>query len=138
MKFYHVNHNVADLDRSSNFYKEHFGMTRIDGYELGDMQLVFLGFEPGNAVLELTWLENRNLNGDVLDFYKGQTDLSSVDSVKKPFHMAFFSNDFETDLAKHKAAGIVVEEELEVGIYFVKDPDGYLIEIANGANYDQP
>ena len=43
-------------------------------------------------------------------------------------HVALIAQDFEGLKAKHKAAGLIFDE-LASGIYFIRDPDGHILEI---------
>lgn len=116
LKFYHCNHSVLDIERSVEFYKEQFGLTKyrdIVAYD-GDLRLAFLKDSQTSFRLELTW-------------NKGRTE--PYELGEKEFHVAFYSDNFEKDYARHKKAGIIVSENMEIGLYFVEDPDGYMIEI---------
>ena len=44
-------------------------------------------------------------------------------------HFAFVADDYESALAEHRAMGCVLLENEANNIYFIKDPDGYIIEI---------
>jgi catechol 2,3-dioxygenase-like lactoylglutathione lyase family enzyme len=68
MQFYHVNHNVLNLQQSIEFYEKQLGMQIVCNYEIADstMKLVFMGFDE-KRVLELGWLANHQLKtGDEL------------------------------------------------------------------------
>ena len=45
------------------------------------------------------------------------------------FHLAFTTDDYEAAHEKHAAMGCICFENHEMGLYFIKDPDGYWIEI---------
>ena len=36
----------------------------------------------------------------------------------------------------NEAMGLVVDEEPHASVYFIRDPEGYLVEIGDGALYD--
>ncbi len=114
LTFYHGNHSVADLDASVAFYQAHFGLEAYRRIDVGPLQLVFMKDAATDFRLELTWHADAALPYDL---------------GCREFHLAFYTDEFEQDLARHRAAGIVHLEELEHGLYFVEDPDGYLVEI---------
>jgi lactoylglutathione lyase len=116
LKFYHCNHSVLDLERSVRFYEEQFGLVRyrdVTAYG-GALKLAFMKDGSTEFRLELTW------NRDHREPYA---------LGDKEFHVAFYSDDFDNDLRRHRAAGIVVEENMEIGFYYVEDPDGYRVEV---------
>ena len=116
--FNHFNFNVLDLDRSLSFYREALNLTVDREKEAGDgsFKLVFLGDETGSDFqLELTWLRDR---GDK-PYNLGECE----------FHLAFRTDEFEALHARHKEMGCICFENLDMGVYFIQDPDGYWIEI---------
>ena len=50
------------------------------------------------------------------------------------FHLAFYVDDYEAALKKHKEMGVVAYENADMGIYFIADPDGYWTEIIPAVN----
>ena len=116
LKFYHCNHSVLDIDRSCEFYENNLGLVKIrelTAYE-DSLKLAFLSDGITDFRLELTW--NRD---HVKPYLLGE----------KEFHVAFYTDDYDNLIAKHRAAGIVVKEEPELRLYFIEDPDGYQVEI---------
>ena len=116
LTFYHCNHSVLDIDRSVAFYEKFFGLKKyrdITAYE-GSLRLVFMRDSRTEFRLELTW------NRDHIQPYN---------LGEREFHVAFYSDNFEKDLEQHKEAGIVVSEDKENSIYFIQDPDGYMVEV---------
>ena len=117
-KFYHFNFNVVNLERSLEFYHKALNLSpvRTKEAEDGSFKLVFLGDEAGSDFqLELTWLRDR---GD-----------KPYDLGECEFHLAFRTDAFEALHARHKEMGCICFENLEMGVYFIADPDGYWIEI---------
>ena len=45
------------------------------------------------------------------------------------FHLAFDAEDYDALHARHQAMGCICYENPAMGIYFIKDPDGYWLEI---------
>ena len=44
-------------------------------------------------------------------------------------HIAFFADDYDSAHAMHADMGCICYENLDMGIYFIEDPDGYWLEI---------
>lgn len=114
--FYHNNINVFDLDKSIEFYQKALGLavTREKSAEDGSFKLVFLGDETTPHLLELTWLRDMDRPYDLGD---------------NESHLAMKVDDMEAALALHREMDCVCFENLEMGVYFINDPDGYWIEI---------
>jgi len=123
-KLLHTMIRVKDLDKSISFYCDYLNMKLIrrKDYPSGDFTLVFVGYgdEENNIVLELThnWHSQKDYelgNGfghiaiGVPNIYKtcGELEKAGIEIPRKPGPM------------KH---GTTV-------IAFVRDPDGYMIEL---------
>lgn len=117
LAFYHFNFNVADLERSIAFYKEHFNLTVVKDNTASDgsFRIVFLKDAEGTPFsLELTWLRDHP---------------EAYDLGEQEFHLAFITDEYEAIHQKHNDAGIICFENPKMGIYFVEDPDGYWVEV---------
>ena len=117
-KFDHFNFNVVDLERSLDFYRRALNLAPVRTKEAkdGSFKLVYLGDEAGSHFqLELTWLRDRGEK----PYNLGECE----------FHLAFRTDAFDTLHDRHKAMGCICYENLEMGVYFISDPDGYWIEI---------
>lgn len=114
-KFDHTNFTVYDMDRSLKFYEDALGLTEFARLETASYLFVYLG-DPcrSDHVLELQQLKNRK------EHYTQGDNLS---------HLAFMVDDFEAAYKKHKKLNCVFKEHKVAGLYWIKDPDGYLIEI---------
>ena len=115
-KMYHENYNVLDLDKSLEFYEKALGLKtvrRIDA-EDGSYAIVFIGNDTTDFQLELTWLRDK----------EGSYNLGDEE-----FHLAFHTDDYEAAHKLHEEMGCICFENPEMGIYFIKDPDGYWLEI---------
>ncbi len=115
-KMYHENYNVLDLEKSLEFYDKALGLKpvrRIDA-EDGSYAIVFIGNDTTDFQLELTWLRDR-------------TEPYSLGDEE--FHLAFHTDDYEAAHKLHEEMGCICFENHEMGIYFIKDPDGYWLEI---------
>lgn len=126
MRMLHTMLRVGDLDRSLKFYTEILGMSllRKKDYPEGEFTLAFVGYgdEAENTVLELT--------------HNWGTD--SYDLGNAYGHVAIGVGDVYAAADKIKAAGGDVVREagpMKGGttvIAFVKDPDGYMVELLEG------
>jgi len=112
----HENFNVTDLERSLAFYEKALGLkekrrkTAADGSYI----LVFAGNEETDFELELTWVKEHP---------------QPYDLGEEEFHLAFRTDDFEAAHKLHEEMGCICFENPVMGIYFIKDPDGYWLEI---------
>ncbi len=123
MRLLHTMIRVGDLDKSIVFYTDIFGMKllRKKDYQEGRFTLAFVGYgdESENAVLELThnW------------------DTASYELGNGFGHIAIAVEDVYKACTDIKAKGGEVVREagpMKHGtsvIAFVKDPDGYMIEL---------
>lgn len=115
-KMIHENYNVADLDRSLEFYDKALGLKekRRNVAKDGSFIIVFVGNDYSEFELELTWLKDHP---------------QSYDIGEEEFHLAFQTDDFEAAHALHEEMGCICFENPAMGIYFIQDPDGYWLEI---------
>lgn len=115
-KMIHENYNVADLAKSMAFYEEALGLkeTRRKEAADGSFIIVYLANENSDFELELTWLRDMDRPYNLGDC---------------EFHLAFRTDDYEAAHAKHEAMGCICYENSQMGIYFIKDPDGYWLEV---------
>ena len=115
-KMYHENYNVFDLEASLDFYHRALGLTekRRKTAEDGSYVIVFIGNDETDFELELTWLRDRKTPYNLGD---------------EEFHLAFRTSDYDDAHALHEQMGCICYENPAMGIYFIKDPDGYWLEI---------
>ena len=123
MRLLHTMLRVADLDKSIDFYTEILGMKELRRADNSEYRytLAFVGYgdEADNTVLELTY----NWDEDSYDLGNGYG------------HIAIEFDNIYKACADIKAAGGNVSREpgpVKGGtteIAFVKDPDGYAIEL---------
>lgn len=128
---------VADLEKSLAFYRDILGMQvlRREDFKSGRFTLVFLGYgkESSNTVIELThnWDDNHYQHGnafghlalEVEGIYKfcEQLEQMGVKISRKPGPMLHKENHTEGDQV----------------IAFIKDPDGYSIELIDSEYYQE-
>ena len=115
-KMIHENYNVYDLDKSMAFYEKALGLTERRRKEAADGSfiIVYVGNVEADFELELTWLRDINRPYNLGDC---------------EFHLAFRTDDFEAAHKLHEEMGCICFENKNMGIYFIKDPDGYWLEI---------
>ncbi len=115
-KIDHYNINIMDLEKSLAFYKNALGLKEVrrKNAEDGSFILAFLGDSSTSQRIELTWLRDK----------EGKYELGDNES-----HIAFITDDYEAAYKLHKEMGCICYENKGMGIYFIKDPDGYWIEI---------
>ena len=114
-KFDHSNLTVFNMDRSLKFYEEALGLTEFARLETKSYLFVYMG-DPyrSDHVLELQQIKSR-----IVPYDTGDT-LS---------HLAFMVDDFDAAYEKHKKMNCIFMEHKIAGLYWIKDPDGYIIEI---------
>ena len=114
--FNHFNFNVADLDRSIQFYKDALGLEPVRRKEAedGSFVIVFLGDRRTTFRLELTWLRD----------HPQKYDLGECE-----FHLAVKAEDYQAAHARHQEMGCICFENPPMGIYLNPAPDGYWFEI---------
>lgn len=115
-KMIHENYNVSNLKESLDFYEKALGLAekrRITADD-GSFIIVYVSNEKSTFELELTWLRDRTEPYNLGD---------------EEFHLAFETDDYEAAHKLHEEMGCICFENPEMGIYFIKDPDGYWLEV---------
>lgn len=123
MRLLHTMLRVSQLNRSIDFYTGILGMTLLRRHDFseGRFSLVFLGFgkEEDNTVLELTH------NWDV-DEYSLGTAFGHIAIEVEDVYKA-------CDAIRQKGGEVVRAagpmKGSDITLAFIKDPDGYLIEL---------
>jgi lactoylglutathione lyase len=114
-KISHSNLNVFNLKGSIAFYNQALGLEVVRRHlaEDGSFEIVFLSDADHRYFLELTWL---------LDHAPYQ--LGDNES-----HICFETGDMAAAHELHATMKCICYENLEMGLYFIEDPDGYWLEI---------
>ncbi len=115
-KMIHENYNVSDLQASLDFYEKALGLTEVRRKvaEDGSFIIVYVSNEEADFELELTWLRDHP---------------QKYNLGEEEFHLAFYTDDYEAAHKLHEEMGCICFENHEMGLYFIKDPDGYWLEI---------
>ena len=115
-KMIHENYNVSDLDKALTFYEQALGLTEKRRKEAADGSfiIVYIGNADNDFEVELTWLRDHPQKYDI---------------GEEEFHLAFRTDDYEAAHKLHEEMGCICFENREMGLYFIKDPDGYWLEI---------
>jgi len=117
MRLAHTMIRVKDLESTLEFYRDFIGLEEVRRKPIGDeATLVFLTDDDGSYVIELT-------------VNHGKTDYELGDQFG---HLAFFTDDLETVVAeveRRKWWYRRSRPELSSKYIFVKDPNGYDVEI---------
>jgi lactoylglutathione lyase len=124
MKFVHTNMRVRDIDASLSFYAA-LGFERRGRLQFDGAYNIYLGLPGDGDTLELTVNEGREEPYDLGDGYG---------------HIALSVEDLDGLLERLAAEGIEPEKppyapggREEFRICFVADPDGYRVELIDGA-----
>ncbi len=123
MRILHTMIRVTDLDKSIDFYTNVFGMSllRKKDFPDGKFTLAFVGYgsEEDNAVIELThnWETDQYDMGNAF----GHIAISVDDAYKACDQIADKGGNVVRPAGPMKHGGGVIA--------FVKDPDGYMIEL---------
>ena len=115
-KMIHENYNVSDLQASLDFYEKALGLTEVRRKvaEDGSFIIVYVSNEEADFELELTWLRDHP---------------QKYNLGEEEFHLAFRTDDYEAAHKLHEEMDCICFENREMGLYFIKDPDGYWLEI---------
>lgn len=124
-QFLHMAVRITDIDASLRFYVDGLGMQLLGHFDVEERRVsaLFLGFEIGATAIELT-------------HYWDATDCGS----RGPEYVAIGVPDIQATFAKLEAMGVEIAirpmRVLEGWpcVAFVKDPDGYKVELIQTRN----
>ena len=127
MKFLHSMIRVKDIDKSLKFYTELFNMKLVEKRRLDDCWLYFLSDENNTCLIELTYNDDTPKEGYQIGNGFG--------------HFAFSVESMENFTKKLNSLGYeYLYEPFDLTgkgslIAFVKDPDGYELELIENVNW---
>lgn len=121
MKLLHTMIRVKDIDKSLKFYQELFGLNLAKKIRLDDCTLYFLSDGHGEVQIELTYNDKTPEQGYEIGsgfghFAFGVNSMDEFSKKLKNFGGKYMYEPFELS-----AAGSTIA--------FIKDPDGYEIEL---------
>lgn len=107
---------VLDLQRSLDFYKTALGLEPVRWMHPSDMDATLAFLSDGASVHQLE-----------LGCVTGRTEPYDVGEAK--YHIAFATHDMAAAKALHASMGCIARDPETEPVYFIRDPDGYEIEI---------
>ena len=107
---------VSNLERSLKFYEEALGLRPVRTMHPSDMDATLVFVSDGESAHEL---EIGYVPARTAPYSQGDNE----------FHVAFSVEDMEAAHALHEKMGCIVRDPETEPVYFIQDPDGYLIEI---------
>jgi lactoylglutathione lyase len=102
------------MEKSLAFYEKALNLKVLRRKDAADREIAFIGNEESSQQTEIV-----HMNGRTKAFDHGENSV----------YFAFRTDDFEAARARHVEMGCFDHDLPEFGVYFIKDPDGYLIEI---------
>lgn len=117
----HTMIRVKDIEKSLKFYTELLGLKIVREKRLDDCNLYFLSDEKGNAQIELTYNDKTPEDGYQIGTGFGHFGFSTDSMDKFEEKMQNLGYEYLYPPYKLSATGSTIA--------FVKDPDGYEIEI---------
>ncbi|WJS05559.1 VOC family protein [Roseibium aggregatum] len=115
-RFLHVKLDVADIDRSVAFYCDLLGFEQVVRYDRNDGVTIVQVAAAGSPVGIELWRE-----GD------------HVGLANDRLHVALEATDLVATVEQLRVTGVTIEREVfwigHEQIAFIRDPDGYLIEL---------
>ena len=114
---FRLEHNciyVTDMERTVNFYEKALNLKVLRQKKSDAMEITFIGNEDSVQQVEVIHEAGRS---------------KPYDHGENSVHFALRTDDIESAKAKHTEMGCFDHDVPEFGVYYIKDPDGYLIEI---------
>ncbi|MDR0403428.1 MAG: VOC family protein [Treponema sp.] len=105
---------VSDMAKSLDFYEKALNLKVLRRKDAADREIAFIGNEESSHQTELV-----HMNGRTAPYDHGENSV----------YFAFRTDDIEAARAKHVGMGCFDHDLPDFGVYFIRDPDGYLMEI---------
>lgn len=121
-KLIHTMLRVKDLETSIAFYRDAFDLDAAERYEASDFILVFLRNRESEMEIELTYNKGREAAYNVGDGF-GHLAVS-VDDLEAQHRRLTEMGLTPTDIVEMKDG-----DQVGARLCFVRDPDGYAIEV---------
>jgi glyoxylase I family protein len=128
VKIAHIALSVSNIERSLNFYSKHFGFKCTEKFEIKSAGLKIYILKKDNASFELFEFKNHK------PLPKYRKNLDSDLKTLGAKHFAFEVLDAQEAYNKFKKAKVKFATDILIfgnGLeyFFIKDPDGILVEI---------
>jgi lactoylglutathione lyase len=115
--FFRLEHNciyVTDMERTISFYEKALDLKVLRRKSSESIELAFIGNEESAQQVELVHEAGRT---------------KPYDHGENSVHFALRTDDIDAARARHAEMECIDHEVPEFGVYYIKDPDGYLVEI---------
>lgn len=112
-----IEHNciyVTDMNRTIDFYYKALQLSVYRQKQASGREIIFLKGAHSEQQIEIIKMSHRS---------------EPYQLGENPTHIAFRTDDIEAARELHKQIGCFSHELPEFGVYFIKDPDGYISEI---------
>ena len=115
--FFRLEHNsirVTNMEKTLEFYEKALDLKVLRQKKSDAMEIAFIGNEESAQQVEVIREAGRS---------------NPYDHGENSVHFALRTDDIESAKARHTEMGCFDHDVPEFGVYYIKDPDGYLIEI---------
>ena len=115
--FFRLEHNciyVTDIERTLTFYEKAVNLKVLRRKSSDALEIAFIGNDESSQQVEIIQEAGRTK-----PYNHGENSV----------HFALRTDDIEASRAKHTEMGCMDHDVPEFGVYYIKDPDGYLVEI---------
>ena len=115
--FFRLEHNciyVTDMEKTLAFYEKAVNLKVLRKKSSETMEIVFIGNEESSQQIEVI-----REAGRTKPYEHGDNSV----------HFGLRTDDIDAAKARHVKMGCISHDVPEFGVYYIKDPDGYLVEI---------
>jgi lactoylglutathione lyase len=102
------------MERTVKFYEQALNLKVLREKKSGAMEIAFIGNEESAQQVEVIHVIGRT---------------NPYNLGENSAHFAFRTDDIEAAKTKHTEMGCFDHDVPEFGVYYIKDPDGYMVEI---------
>lgn len=115
--FFRLEHNciyVTDMDRTLAFYEKALDLQALRRKDSPALEIAFIG--NGESAQQVEIIREKGRTGP-------------YNHGDNPVHFALRTDDIEAARARHAEMGCIDHDVPEFGVYYIRDPDGYLVEV---------
>jgi lactoylglutathione lyase len=102
------------MARTLAFYEKALDLKTLRSKRTAEMEIVFIGNSESSQQVEII-----HETGRTKPYEHGENSV----------HFALRTDDIDAAKAKHTEMGCIDHDVPAFGVYYIKDPDGYLVEI---------